>query len=82
MTSPEAEALAQELTRQLKHHPRISILLLPKAKIIDDEDQISFYWLDREESGATDTTIRVKDYAGQTPETAAKNIISNLVQGN
>jgi hypothetical protein len=78
MATPEAEALSQELLRQLKQHPRVSVLLVPNSKAIDGEEHIAFYWLDREEDGAFDTEIAVKDFAGQPPETAAANIIASL----
>jgi hypothetical protein len=78
MATPEAEALSRELLRQLKQHPRVSVLLIPKPKVIDDEEYIAFYWLDRQEAGAAQTEIPVKDYADQPPQTAAANIIASL----
>lgn len=71
MASPEAQALAQELTRQLQQHSRISLLLQPTAQIIDGEEHITLYWLDRDAAGAADAVIRVNDHAGQSPQAAA-----------
>jgi hypothetical protein len=71
MASPEGEALAQELLKQLKQHPRISVLLIPSPKIIDDEEHISFYWLNHDQGEAATTKVRVKDYADQPPQAAA-----------
>lgn len=76
--SDTAQALALELARQLEHHPRISLLLVPETSVVDGEDHISLYWLDRDEDGAADTLVRVKDYDGQRPEDAAKEIIGSL----
>jgi hypothetical protein len=77
--SGAAEALTHELTRQLKQHPRVSLLLLPKLEVIDGDDWISLYWLDRVEDAARDTVVRVRDYEGQHPDAAAERIISTLI---
>lgn len=78
MATPEAEVLSQELLRQLKQHPRVSVLLVPKPKVIEGEEYIAFYWLDRQEDGAAETEIPVNDYADQPPQTAAASIIASL----
>ncbi|MGH2895313.1 MAG: hypothetical protein ACRDPM_18890 [Solirubrobacteraceae bacterium] len=51
---------------------------MPETSVVDGEDHISLYWLDRDEDGAADTLVRVKDYDGQRPEDAAKEIIGSV----
>jgi hypothetical protein len=79
-TLADAEALAHELNAQAKQHPRVSMLLVPEAKLEQDELVIAFYWLDREKSDAADTVIRFADYASQPAEQAAKQILDQLSQ--
>jgi len=63
---------------QLSAHLRISLLLVPTAEVVDGEDVVSFYWLDRRESGAADTVVRGADCVGQNPQEAAGSIIRGL----
>lgn len=74
----KAQALADELARQLKDHSRISLLLQPTAHVVDGEDGVSLYWLDREHSDAADELIRAGDYEGLRPDEAASRIIASL----
>jgi hypothetical protein len=76
--SDAARAIADELARQLKNHPRFSLLLMPAADVVDGEDVVSIYWLDRDGSGAADRVVRLADYDGQRPDEAASRIISSL----
>jgi len=78
VASPEADALSQELLSELKRHPRISVLLIPESKLIDGEEYVAFYWLDRQEAGAADTEVRVNDYADQPPGAAVASIVAGL----
>ena len=54
------------------------MLLVPETSVVEGEDHVSLYWLDRDADGAADTLVQVKDYEGQRPEDAAKEIIGSL----
>ena len=79
-TLSDATALAEEINSQARHHPRVSMLLIPQATVENDELVISLYWLDRYKSEARDTVLRFTEYASEPIERAAKRILDKLIE--
>lgn len=79
--SIDAEALWQELRRQVQQHRRFAgPASIGLTGSIDGEKRIIFHFLDRDQDTEIHAVVRPHDYAGLSPRAAAKQIISDLFQ--
>jgi hypothetical protein len=73
-----AHALLPVLRTKLEEHPRISVLLRADVHRVEGEESIGFYWLDRQEQEAAETSVRTNSYLGLAPDEAAERIVGGL----